>query len=249
MIVDSSNSAGLYVNGPNTINMPIGVAGNYVNNGATISPTPKTGVAPLPDPLSWVPQPTVGKCDYNNFTNNGGKFTLNPGVYCGGIYINGPATITYNPGLYILKGGGMYLNGDATLIGNGVTFYNTTDTGTSSGNIGQIYLNGNDIIKLSAPTSDVLGKGLSGILFFQNRTVKSAPDAYINGNFGSTITGALYFPNSKLYYNGNGTQNAPYTIIVADTIYFNGDKININIGNDFSSLANGSPIKSSTLYE
>jgi hypothetical protein len=241
MIVDSSSSAALYVNGNDTINMQIAVVGNYVANGSiSFSPQPKTKVASLPDPLAYLQPPTVGACNHNNFTTSATTVNLTPGVYCGGIYINGNATVTLQAGTYILNGGGLYMNGNGTLNGTGVTFYNTQ--GFSS--LGQIYFNGNETLNLSAPTSGPL----QGILFFQDRTVNNPPAAYVNGNFGSTIKGALYFSKSQLYYNGNGAQNASYTIVVADTIYMNGN-VNMTFNKDYSSLANGSPIKSSALYE
>jgi len=63
----------------------------------------------------------------------------------------------------------------------------------------------------------------------------------INGNNASDIVGALYFPNSSLAFSGNNTTTS-YTQIVADTLTVLG---NTTVNNDYSSLANGSPAKSS----
>ena len=92
---------------------------------------------------------------------------------------------------------------------------------------------------------------MEGILFFQDRTI-SAATAAANPN---TIVGAALaryegtfdFPTTQLNYTINASV-AAYTAIVADTI-------NINlvaagaVKNDYSSLADGSPLKAATLAE
>jgi hypothetical protein len=163
---------------------------------------------------------------------------MNPGVYCGGISFNGNFYVKFNTGAYVLAGGGISFNGNATMTGTGVTFYNTTGTGGYKG----IVLNGNVTLNFSAPTSG----SLSGILFFQDRSIPAgSAGSTVNGNSGSTIDGALYFPSTTLTYNGNSSSSG-YSIIVADKLVANG---NSNVGDNYSSLANGSPIKGLVLSE
>jgi hypothetical protein len=240
VLVDSSSSSGLLVNGNATISASqIGVVGNYTANGnVKLTPTPKTGIIPASDPLAYVGAPAVGACDHNNFSLNGNiTQTLNPGVYCGGIRINGNSNITFNPGTYVLAGGGMTINGNATLTGAGITFYNTT--GSSS--YGAIIFNGNVQANLSAPTSG----SLQGMLFFQDRTIAGGAGSIINGNSNSTFDGSLYFPTTAVTYNGNSSGSG-YTIVVADRITING---NAQMNNNYTSLTNGSPIKTVGLAE
>jgi hypothetical protein len=165
--------------------------------------------------------------------------TLSPGFYYGGISINGNQAVAFNPGLYILGGGGLSINGNtSTMSGTGVTFYNTTGLGGYKA----IKLNGNTQINLSAPTTG----SLQGILFFQDRSIPtSGPGSVINGNSASTFEGALYFPTTTVTYNGNSGINA-YTILVAYDIVING---NSTVGNNYTSLANGSPIKRGALVQ
>jgi hypothetical protein len=88
----------------------------------------------------------------------------------------------------------------------------------------------------SAPTSGAI----KGILFFQDRSVPAgSAGSVINGNSLSTFDGALYFSTTQLTYNGNSSANG-HTIIVADKWLING---NSQMGNNYSSLTNGSPIK------
>ncbi|HUA34910.1 MAG TPA: pilus assembly protein TadG-related protein [Candidatus Binataceae bacterium] len=246
ILVDSSSSTGLLANGNITIDaQTIGVVGNYLANGnVSLTPTPRTGMIAAADPLAYVSAPTVGSCTHTNFTLNGNNgshssyYQLYPGVYCGGILLNGNTYANFNAGTYILAGGGMTVNGNAWLTGAGITFYNTTGTGGYQA----ITLNGNTQANFSAPTSGAL----AGILFFQDRSVSSSsPGSIINGNSSSTFDGALYFPTTQLTYNGNSSSSG-YTIIVADKLLING---NSHMGNNYSSLADGSPIKAATLAE
>jgi len=93
-------------------------------------------------------------------------------------------------------------------------------------------------------------------IYALNRTAKRA----LNVNGGATVAaacgivddlileGTLYFPTTPLVFSGSSTPTggAAYTILVADTIEFTG---NSSLSNDFSSLSNGSPIKTVALAE
>ena len=246
LLVDSSSSSGMVINGNVTMKAPtMGVVGNYSANGnVSLTPTPKTGIIAASDPLAYVVAPTVGSCAHTNFSlsgntgSSGSPYQLYAGTYCGGITVNGNSWLHFNAGTYILAGGGMQINGNSTMTGTGITFYNTTGTG----GYGAITLNGNSQANFSAPTSGPL----AGILFFQDRSIPSSGAAStINGNSASTFDGAIYFPTTALTYNGNSSSNG-YTILVADKLNLNG---NAALGNNYSSLANGSPIKSAILAE
>jgi hypothetical protein len=246
LLVDSSSSSGLYVSGNISVTAStIGVVGGYSSSGnVTWAPTPKKGIIAASDPLAYVQAPSYGACGYNSFSLNGNygssgsPYVMNPGVYCGGMYFNGNFYLKFNAGTYVIAGGGITVNGNATMTGTGVTFYNTTGTGGYKG----IILNGNVVLNLSAPTSGTL----SGIAFYQDRSIPAgSAGSIINGNSGSTIDGALYFPTTTLTYNGNSSTNG-YSIIVADKWIANG---NSSLNNNYTSLANGSPIKGTVLSE
>jgi len=165
--------------------------------------------------------------------------TLSPGLYYGGISITGNATVTFNPGTYILAGGGLSVTGNSNLTGRGITFYLTT----GSGGYGPINMTGNESADFSAPTSGPL----EGILFFQDRTISSGSASKLVGNSSSTFDGVAYLPTTALTYVGNSSSSG-YTFLIADTITMTGNT-SATLGNDYSSLSNGSPVKSTTLYE
>ena len=246
LLVNSSAADGLTVNGSVTITAPtIGVVGNYTaTGGASLTPTPKTGVIAASDPLAYLQAPTVGSCAHTNFRLNGTTgsagtpYELYAGTYCGGITVGGNAWMHFNAGTYVLAGGGMSIGSNTVMSGSGVTFYNTTGTG----GYGPISINGNTGVKFSAPTSGPL----AGILFYQDRSIpSSAAGSTIGGNSTSTFDGAVYFPTTQVTFNGNSSVNG-YSIVVADRMVLSG---NSSLGNNYSSLANGSPLKGTTLAE
>ncbi len=239
-IVDSNDATALNSNGGATLTAAdIGVAGGY--SGSGFSPTPVTNIAPAPDPLSYLAAPTVGACDYTNVhVGTGSGITyLNQGVYCGGIQVSGNNPVVFNSGTYILDGGGLKVTASkANISGAGVTFYNTQ--GYSS--YGPIALSGSNTAHLSAPTSGTY----AGILFFEDRSIPTgSKGSTITGSSGSTFDGAIYFSTTAVSYSGSSSSDG-YTIIVGDTISVSGNSV---LGDNYSSLDNGSPIRSTALYE
>jgi Flp pilus assembly protein TadG len=167
--------------------------------------------------------------------------TLQPGKYFGGIKITGNANVTLSPGTYILAGGGLVVTGNSTLKGTGVTFYNTSATGYA---YAPIDLTGNETANLSAPTSGTL----EGFLFFQDPSIAvGSAGITVVGNSSSTFDGIVYSPDTAITYVGNSSGSG-YTILIGYTITVTGNS-SFTVGNNYSSLANGAPIKSSALYE
>jgi len=169
--------------------------------------------------------------------------TLQPGTYFGGIAITGQANVTFSPGTYILAGGGLSVTGTSALSGSGVTFYDTDATGYAYGPIS--LTGGNATADLSAPTSGAM----EGLLFFQDRSIPAGSAASsLTGNVSNIFDGAMYFPTTALTYTGNSSTSG-YTFLIADTITLTGSQITMTLGNNYSSLTDGSPIQSSALYE
>jgi Flp pilus assembly protein TadG len=245
LIVDSNSSTAITSDGSVTATS-VGVVGGYsgtvkVSAGGK-SGTVTTGIAALGDPLAYVQAPTVGSCNptYPTGVNlSTGSLTLNPGTYCGGFTVSNSASLHLNPGTYVVKGGGINLSGNSSLTGTGVTIYNT---GTSSTYKPISMLNDNGTVDLSAPTSG----SLTGILFFQDRSITSTAANVLGGGAGK-LEGALYFPTTPILLNAGQSTNAAYTIVVAKTINIQTNAFSIN--NNYSSLSGGSPIKSTALYE
>lgn len=234
VMVESTSATAITLSGGASLTATaVNVAGNYtVSGGAVISPTPAVQATPEADPLISIAAPSVGACSQTGYSiSSGGAATISEGVYCNGISISGGSSLHLNPGTYVLNGGGLSISGNSTLTGTGVTFYNTAGPGYS---YGQISLSGGATVQLRAPVSGPL----TGILFFQDRSIQSGAASSITGGANSYFDGALYFPTTSLTYAG-GT-STDYTIIVARRLTFSGGTV---LNSDYSSLVGGSPVK------
>lgn len=219
------------------------------------------GIASPGDPLSNVSAPSYASTTFisksqTNYNNNNvpASNTIKPGIYCGGLTIQNTGGSTYNfaAGTYIIAGGQLSITGPGTITGTGVTFYMTspkdvaTTTGTScssnatSTTVAQLQIQGSSTyVTLSAPGSSATS-GISGMLFFENRSNTTDSQPSIEGNSNTTLTGALYFKNSTLTYSGVNTGATDYTMIVVNNLVVNGSSP-ITVYNT------GNPISSSTV--
>jgi Flp pilus assembly protein TadG len=224
----------------------IAIVGNYdFDLLPFVSPRPVTGIAPVGDPLARLQPPGVGGCDHINYSLGLISIaTMNPGVYCGGITLTGAAILHLNAGTYVIRGGGLNILGASLITGDGVTFY---ITGDSTYPYKGVKILAADLHSLTAPTSGPM----EGILFFQDRTI-SAATASANPNtiVGAALAryeGTFYFPTTTLSYTINASL-AKYTALVADQIKINLVAAGV-VNNDYSSLADGSPLKAVALGE
>jgi Flp pilus assembly protein TadG len=248
----------------------IGVVGGVSTFLCGISPTPRTHI-PVPnpaDPLSYLPEPAVPSCGTSSApsaTHHGSNAVLNltnttttlyaDNAYCGGIIIGIGANVTFDTtfgSTFVLTStnggtsqlpGGLQINLGSTVTGNGVTFYNYGPSGGITFGFAGFTIGG---VHLTAPT----GGTYSGILFFQDNgntsqaTIAGSPAA------NTKLQGTYYFPSAKVVYALDGV--VAYNILVAKDIEFalltfafgqtGGSQ---QFSNDYSSLANGSPLSGS----
>jgi hypothetical protein len=146
-------------------------------------------------------------------TTPGGSLTI-----CGGLKIQG--AVTLKPGRYFVKGGDFDANAQADIKGTGVSVVMAASRADAA-DLGTVKINGQARLELSAPTSG----DYAGIVFYQDRDATQAtPPAAnkLNGGSELKLTGALYFPNGNLEYEG-GADQVGCTQIIADTIKFTGN--------------------------
>jgi Flp pilus assembly protein TadG len=242
LMVNSSSSSALNLDGGGVLKAStIQVVGGYSNSG-TLSPTPKTGVSAVTDPLASITQPSFSSCTYTNWQMNSGtgSKTLSPGTYCGGITISAQGlTATFNPGLYIVTGG-INWNSQSNVVGSGVTFFFTKGGGS---NYGQVTISGQVNVNLSAPTTTANG-GIPGILMFGDRSwVSTSQNVNINGGSSAKLEGILYFPYTGLILTGQTNCNGNYLGIVADNVTVNGGATLNAPAPNYSAVSGGSPFK------
>ncbi len=241
--VNSSSQQAMILNGHVQFNYHVSptIVGNYSCNGAVTvngqqcsswgggSSPFITGAPVEPDPLAHVPQPTFTQCDHTWYSVNGhGTYYLDPGVYCGGITLNGNIKAIFRPGVYILAGGGLTVNGNYDVEGSRVMFFVTSWNGIP----GTFTLNGTGYTHFTPPNSGPW----QDIVFFQDRS--NPYPVTINGNANlSGFEGIIYAASGALIVNGNATVHASY---VVNKFTANGNAT-INVNSYFSSQIQGTP--------
>ena len=214
VVSDSNSSTSLSVVGGATLNaQAVNLVGGYtVNNGGHLTPSaPATGVAPVSDPLAYLPPPTYSPASCVANPNLGyGSHTIGPangGIICyNGLTIANGGSATLKAGTYVINGT-LSLAGGTTTTGTGVTIYFPAG--------GTLAISNGITFTLSAPTSGTY----NGILFYQARG--NTNTASLEGGATSVLTGILYFPSANLLVE-NGTSTSSYASIVAGSVTFAG---------------------------
>ena len=199
IIVDSSDPAAY--DQPSfgvTIASRYDVTGGYSNSGgALLLGKMRTGVAPTPDPLAFLPVPSTAGAVVQSAApltvNSLLPTVLQPGIYQGGIHITGLSIVVMQPGVYIMQGGGFRVDGLATVTGLEVMVYNTTGVGYAPGPISVASLGK---VVLTAPLSGPY----QGINFFQDRTL--ATPITLTGVGLAVITGTVYAAQAPVDLSG-----------------------------------------------
>ncbi|MEZ5953264.1 MAG: pilus assembly protein TadG-related protein [Hyphomonas sp.] len=140
-------------------------------------------------------------------------YRLPAGRYCG-------TDVKMNDTVLLDDGGVYYFDGvDIDLHSSGASL-----TGT---NVTLVFMNGGEFsnanggtVNLSAPTEGYW----TGILMYGDRdTTPPFADMKISGNIASTLTGALYFPETDIEFRGTSDATDGCTQIVARSVDFGGD--------------------------
>ena len=252
--LENTNESGIIIQGSTNVNMGCGMISNSpsssvsvgVNGTAhnvTAEPVAGAGGVPdingvdtetsyhlaQPDPYKdkystdIPPSETCGGMSDNHAAvQTPGKTTLDPGCYSGNNQFKFTGgNYHLNPGTYYLDSIDFIANG-GTITGTGVTIILT---GSSPG---QISMNGNATLQLSAPTdpTDPYYK----LLLMQSPTAANILNAnVINGGTSSLLDGTIYIPNQKVTFSGSSSASTRCAMVVARRVEFAG---NANIQND-----------------
>ncbi|MDO1582034.1 pilus assembly protein TadG-related protein [Rhizobium oryzicola] len=181
---------------------------NYIKNGGTLTNL-KTACSVSNPYASGFSEPNLPATCTTSGTKDGTSISLDPGLHCD-VTFNGSPTITFKPGLHIIKGR-MIVNSGSTVIANGVTFY-FPDVNS------EVRANGALTFTGTAPTSGTY----KGLLMFE-KTSDSSNNAnkqqYIfNGSKGETIEGIIYLPNRDVTYNSTTNQTSKISMVVNSMI-------------------------------
>ena len=227
LYINSSSSQALQMSGGASINaVSAFITGSYSTSGGASLNTTKgtfTGVAPASDPYAGVSIPSYSGCNQTNFSLSGGTpLTLSAGssgvyVFCNGLNLSGGASLTLNPGIYVINSGNFNLSGGTTFNATGgVTIVLTSSTGS---NYATANISGGANVNITAPTSGPTG----GLAFFQDRNAPSSGTDSFSGGASQNITGAIYFPHQAVNYSGGtATGGSDCTQLIAYTMKFSG---------------------------
>ncbi len=200
-------------------------SGGYAGGSMNFSPVPVTDCPPQADPLADRPEPSVGACNHtrkqlDNFTG-----ALYPGVYCGGLVINGASDVTLNPGVYVIKDGPLEVLRTSKVHGENVGLYFT-------GRTADLYFQEASDISLSGPVTGPM----AGVLIWQQNDPRAAKMFEVRSTNVHTLTGTIYLPNSTFYASVDApvAQSSAYTAIVARKIALDGN-VELVLNDDYGS--------------
>jgi hypothetical protein len=171
------------------------------------------------DPFASVPNPTVpAGCSSAALTPDN-KPTV-AGIYCfGSINVKPSESLTLPQGTTIIVNGG-----DVDLQGDFTAYKSTIVMTGPSGAAGDVKINAQANIKMSAPNSGPYQK----IIFFRDRRASNI-EISINGGADSDLEGALYFPTSDIKFAGNAGMNVACLQMVGQKLKFRGSASITNV--------------------
>lgn len=261
--LEKTNNSGIIIQGSSIVNLGCGMISNSpsasvsvgVNGTAhnvTADPVAGAGGVPdingvsneqsyhlaQPDPFenlydTNIPASTpCGGMNSHEVSNVAGVTTLSPGCYSGNNQ-----QFKFNGGSYHLEPGVYYLNNidfiatGGTITGTGVTIVLTGSTP------GQVVMNGNASLNLTAPTTGPWAK----MLLIQSPGAANSTNAnVINGNATSSFDGTIYFPSQEVKFSGSSGAQTKCAMVVARRVNFEG---NANIQNDTTGCVANSKVK------
>ena len=236
LYVNSSSPTGLDVDGDSVVKtMYSCVVNNYSkDSGATITPAPIRNCPVMEDPFASLAAPAkaTASCNFTKMKASGG--TLSPGVYCEGLEIEGGKTVTFNPGIYIIRNGQFKIGSSARVTGNDVLFYmagtnSTFDFGSSA------------VVKFKGLT-EATGGALKGLVVW-NPTQNGASERHKFGcSSESFLEGAVYSPKTTVEIGSNGLVNstADWTLWIVKQLAM-GSSWALNLQTKFSTGATPMP--------
>jgi hypothetical protein len=215
---NSSGAAAVSVGGSATLTAQmIGAVGGVSASSSNINLTEgiATHLAPIIDPYADMQVPSYSGCTQNNLKVKNNT-TIDPGVYCNGISINAGATLTLNPGVYVLDRGSLSINGGGGIVGTGVTLVFTSSTGA---NYATATIHGNSTVNLTAPGSG----STAGMVVLMDRNAPTGTTLDLSGGSTQAFGGAIYAPTGAVTYTGGASTSASCTQIIGDTVTFTGN--------------------------
>ena len=228
---NSTGKAGLFVDSGAIVKAQIicSAGGASISGSASVTPAPITDCPTVQDPLASRAAPSYGGCDHTNLVLDSVTKTIGPGVYCGGLAIQGNAKITLNPGLYVIKDGGLRVIAQASITGEGVGFFITGKSAAATQFTMQTH------ISLIAPKNGPM----AGLLFFEDRSLVTQLMHRITSDDARVLLGTIYLPVGSLMVDAKQpvADQSAYTAIVVRSLKLNmGPNLILNADYDMTDV-------------
>ena len=183
-----------------------------------------TGMAPLtyqpqtPDPFAQTiaafALPANTQCNNSSSAPVAYASTTPPTKNCAGLSVNAN-TLDLAPGTYVFYGASTFSVSNGVLkcsacTGSGTSGVTIIMTGPGANTIGEIDVEGNSLINLTAPAiNQDFNQIFNGVLFYTDRNAAVGNSVKIIGNQNVTLGGVMYFPVSNVTFSGNNGGTPP----------------------------------------
>ena len=268
--VNSTNPTGLWVDSGACLTVEsISVTGNnYHHSGSPsgpclglgfgggsnpVHPEPILNSPPEVDPLGHLPAVSfVDSCISSSPQTQipPSPTSMSPGVYCKGVQISG-GDVTMAPGVYVIAGEKFEVSGAGTRVsGSNVLIYLTESLNAGFEGKGLEVGSGSefDITGITTP-----GDPFEGIAIYVDRALPGPDKAPVFFASASqvSVNGAIYAKNQLVQNHSESFATSVFggLAIVADRVWVDSSNSTLDVRDDFSSFAGGSPINRPTLVE
>ncbi|MBO6816426.1 MAG: hypothetical protein JJ891_16340 [Rhizobiaceae bacterium] len=160
------------------------VTGGYAGLTTSYDPKPLTDCPAVSDPLSNRSFPTKTSCDFKEVLVADKRKTLQPGVYCGGLFITQDAEVTFQSGTYTFIDGDLDIGGGSTVKGKRVSLFFRQNS--------RLFVRNASTLDLSAPENG----SMAGMLVAAHPS--NDPDLVfeVQSDDAKDFTGLIYTPNN-----------------------------------------------------
>ncbi len=180
-------------------------AGGKEGSMSNYDPEPLLDCPAMKDPLAERPMPPVGSCTETKFVKKDFTGDIKPGVYCGGLTIDGNSKVTMKPGVYVIKEGEFRIDSNSEVTGEGVGVFFT-------GKNARFEFTSNAKVRLSAPTTGPM----AGLLFMEDTTILKETQHRITSNYADRLVGTIYLPRGSFLIDANQdvASDSEFTVLV-----------------------------------
>jgi hypothetical protein len=161
------------------------------------------------DPLAKRNEPSTGACTHHDRILKDYVGTIDPGVYCGGLIIDGKSDVVFNPGMYVMRDGKFEIKDVSKAEGVEVGLFFEGDNATA-------LFDEKAEVSFGAPTNG----DMAGVVLWRSRHATGSGEFEIVSNFVDELVGAIYLPTGELYVSATDDviEDSAYTVIIAKRV-------------------------------